>query len=88
MAGSDGNSRYFHTADKRPERFRLRQARRIGGGQIDDEADDGLLDEIAASDAEAANFDQPGQLARRPDHELPIAGFKMEPIIADQHGRW
>jgi len=56
-------------------------------GQIDDEADDGLLGEIAASDAEAANFDQPGQLARRPHHDLPVTGFKMDTIIADQHGR-
>ncbi len=57
MAGSDGNSRYFHTADSDPERFRLRQACRIRGGQIHDEADDGLLGEIATPDAEAANFD-------------------------------
>jgi hypothetical protein len=72
----------------RPERFRLRQARRIGGGQIDDEAHNSLSGEVAASDAEAANFDQPGELAGRPDHELPIIGFKMDTIIADQHRRW
>jgi hypothetical protein len=28
--------------------------------------------EVAASDAEAANFDQPGEFARRPDHESPV----------------
>ena len=71
----------------RPERFRLRQPGRIWGGQIDDEADDGFLGEVAASDAQTANFDQPGQLARWPDHELPVTGFKMDTIIADQHGR-
>ena len=71
----------------RPERFRLGQPRRIGGGEINDKADNGLLDEIAASDAEAANLDQPGQPTRRPDQDLPVAGFKMDTIIPDQHGQ-
>ena len=87
MAGSDGNSRYFHTADTGPERFRQWKPGCIGGGEINDKADNGLLDKIAASDAEAANLDQPGQPARRPDHHLPVAGFKMDTIIPDQHGQ-
>ena len=71
----------------RPERFRLGQARRIGGREINDKADDGLLDKIAASDAQTTNLDQPGQPARRPDQDLPVAGFKMDTIISDQHGQ-
>ena len=71
----------------RLERFWRGQALRIGGGQIDDQAHDGLPGEIAVSDAEAADFDEPGQFAHGADHELPVAGFKMDAIIADQHGR-
>ena len=55
--------------------------------QINDQAHHGLRDEAAAANAEPPDFDQAGQLGCRPHHDLPLARFKMDAIIADQHGR-
>jgi hypothetical protein len=68
------------------ERFGRGQALGVRSGQIDDHADDGLRSELAAANAEPANFDQAGHSGRWADHKLPRAGVKMDTIIADQHG--
>ena len=86
MALRHGDSRYLYTGNARQERLWRRQAFCVRGRQIYDQADDGLIGEVAAANAEPANFDQAGQSARRPDYKLPLACFKMDTIVADQQG--
>ena len=65
----------------------FRQALGVRGGKIDDEADDraGLV--IEPDNADAAHFDQAGELAGRA-HQKPAAGaFEMDAIVADQSGK-
>ena len=86
MAGSHGNSWYFNTENVRQERFGQWQAFRVHSAEIDDEVNNGLFDKIAAANAEPANFDQAGQLARRPDHDVSLACIQKDTVIPDQDG--
>jgi hypothetical protein len=46
---------------------RARQSCRICGGQVHNQAYDGLIHMVAAADAKPANFDQPGERRGRAD---------------------
>jgi hypothetical protein len=65
---------------------RGRQPCRICGGQVHNQADDGLLDMVAAADAESANLDQPGESRGRADQQLSGDCGEMDTVIADQDG--
>ena len=88
MARSHGNSRYQNTVNACPQGFRLGQALRVGGIEIDDQAHNGLLDEFAAANAEPANFDQTSQLARWAGQHLSIDRIEKDAVIADQDRLW
>jgi len=62
------------------------QPRRICGGQVHNQAYDGLIHMVTAADAEPANFDQPGKRGGRPDQQLSAECGEMDTIIADQDG--
>ena len=84
MIGADGDSRYNNTFNLRHQGFGWRQTLGVAGAEIDDQSDNGLTGEDTAADPEPADFDQTGQLARRPHHELPLDGLKVDAVITDQ----
>ena len=67
------------------KRFGRGQALGIGGGQIDNQVNYGLVDKIAAANSQPANFDQPGQFERGADHQPSLARREMDAVVADQH---
>ena len=88
MTRSHRDSRYQNTVNAGQQGFRLGQALRVGGAEIDDQAHNGLLDEFAAANAESSNFDQAGQLVHRSDHHLSVARIEKDAVIADQDRTW
>jgi hypothetical protein len=57
--------------------------------EIDYQADDCLIGEVASANAEPANFDQAGQGAGWPDHEFSLVYFEMDAIVTYQNsGRY
>jgi hypothetical protein len=82
------NPRYFYTVYGYPERFRRRQALGIRRGKVYDKADDRLLGEFAAPNAEAVDLDQAGQSWRWAHEELRCPSFEVNPIVANEKTWW
>ena len=82
----DGDPRYLYTAKMDLKGVGLRHPRRVSGAKIDNKAHHRLIDEVAAANPEPANLDQAGQLSRRPDQHLPVAGLNKDPVVAHKHG--
>ena len=73
--------------DARNEGLRCGQSLPVSGRQINNQAHHSLSDEAAAANAEPTDFDQAGELPRRPHDEAARACFQMDAIVAHQHCR-
>ena len=62
----------------------FRHAGRVRGGEVDHEPHHCLCNEVAAANAEAANFNQAFQLCRGADAEVASFRGKQKAIIAHQ----
>jgi len=67
--------------------FGWRQPLGILSVEIDHQADNGFVYEVAVANTQSANLNQPDQRRRRADDELALFALKMDTVIAHQHGR-
>ena len=83
----NGNSRYFDTGKIGFQSLGRRQPFRVGSREVDHQADHRLAGMVNAADADAPDFDHPGQFARRTHPTFFAVCIQMDTVVTDQDGR-